>query len=73
MPAIRNADYPQSACVVTDPYGRILGIVGGTGVKTGSRSLNRATMSRRQPGSSIKPLTVYTQGINTQTIKSNSH
>jgi len=63
LPAIRNSDYPQSACVVTDPYGRIVGIVGGTGIKTGSRSLNRATMSRRQPGSSIKPLTVYSQGI----------
>lgn len=68
LPAIRNEEYPQSACVVTDPYGKILGIVGGTGVKTGSRSLNRATMSRRQPGSSIKPLTVYSQGIQNNVV-----
>lgn len=63
LPPIHNEEYPQGACVVTDPYGRILGIVGGTGPKTNARSLNRATMSRRQPGSSIKPLTVYSNGI----------
>ena len=35
------------------------GIVGGRGEKLISRGLNRATMSKRQCGSSIKPLSIY--------------
>jgi len=51
---------PQSAMVVMDPYtGEVLGIVGGRGEKDGKLDLNRATMSTRQVGSSIKPLTSY--------------
>ncbi len=51
---------PQSAMVIMDPYtGNVLGLVGGRGEKNGKLELNRATMSRRQVGSSIKPLTVY--------------
>ncbi len=51
---------PQAAMVVMDPKtGNILGIVGGRGEKKISRGLNRATQSRRQCGSAIKPLSVY--------------
>ncbi len=49
----------QGACVVMDYHGRILGIVGGTGKKKANRTLNRASQSKRQPGSTIKPLSVY--------------
>lgn len=49
----------QSACVVMDYKGRILGMVGGTGKKKANRVLNRAWQSKRQPGSTIKPLSVY--------------
>ena len=49
----------QGACVVMDYRGRILGIVGGTGKKKANRVLNRASQSKRQPGSTIKPLSVY--------------
>ena len=49
----------QGACVVMDYHGRILGIVGGTGVKDRNRGLNRAWQSKRQPGSTIKPIAVY--------------
>lgn len=49
----------QGACVVMDYKGRVLGIVGGTGKKKGRRELNRASQSERQPGSTIKPLSVY--------------
>lgn len=49
----------QGACVVMDYKGRILGMVGGTGKKKENRVLNRAWQSKRQPGSSIKPLSVY--------------
>ena len=50
---------PEAAMVVIDPYtGDVKGLVGGR-EKTGDRDLNRATQSKRQIGSSIKPLTVY--------------
>ena len=49
----------QGACVVMNYKGRILGIVGGTGKKKANRVLNRASQSKRQPGSTIKPLSVY--------------
>ena len=50
---------PEAAMAVMDPYtGDVLGIIGGR-EKTGDRDLNRATQSKRQIGSSIKPLTVY--------------
>lgn len=57
----------QSAMTIMDYSGRVLGIVGGTGPKTENRGLNRAT-SARQPGSSIKPLTVYAPAINEKKI-----
>ncbi len=49
----------QGAMVVMDYSGRVLGLVGGTGEYSGSLELNRAFQSYRQPGSSIKPLSVY--------------
>ncbi len=49
----------QGAMAVMDYNGRILGLVGGTGKKKVNLGLNRATMSKRQPGSTIKPLAVY--------------
>ena len=55
---------PESAMVVVNPYnGNVLGIVGGRGEKKENRGWNRATMTTRQPGSSIKPLSAYSQGI----------
>ena len=58
---ITNGDeLVQSAMVVMDPHtGEVVGVVGGRGEKTGKLELNRATMSKRQVGSSIKPLTSY--------------
>ena len=53
----------QGACVVMDYKGRVLGVVGGTGKKKGKLTLNRATMSKRQPGSTIKPLSVYAPAL----------
>ncbi len=53
----------QSSMVIMDYSGRVLGIVGQAGEKQGARSLNIATDSRRQPGSSIKPLSVYSLAI----------
>ena len=59
----------QSAMTIIDPStGEIKGIVGGRGVKEQSRSLNRATQSSRQPGSAIKPLSVYAPAIDLNKI-----
>ncbi len=63
MPAYnKNVPDAQSAMTIMDYSGRILGIVGGIGEKTENRGLNRATRAR-QPGSSIKPLSIYTPAI----------
>lgn len=57
--------YPQSSMTIMDYNGRIVALVGGTGKKTTNRSYNRATDNRakRQPGSSIKPLSVYAPAV----------
>lgn len=59
----------QSAMVVMDPYtGKVKGLIGGLGEKTDVRGWNRATQSKRQPGSSIKPLSVYGPAVDTGKI-----
>lgn len=58
----------QSAMTVVDYQGRLLGIIGQAGEKTQNRVLNIAADSPRQPGSSIKPLSIYAAGINEKTI-----
>lgn len=58
----------QSAMTIMDYSGNIVGIVGGRGEKETSLGLNRATMSPRQPGSTMKPLGVYALGIDTNVI-----
>lgn len=53
----------QAAMVVIEPSsGKVVGIGGGLGPKQ-ARTLNRATQSLRQPGSTIKPLSVYGPGF----------
>jgi len=60
FPKLSGEVQPESAMVISDPYtGEVKGVVGGRGVKSGSRLLNRATQSKRQPGSTIKPISVY--------------
>ena len=55
---------PQSAMVIMDyRTGQIKSLIGGRYVK-GKRTLNRAT-NPEQPGSTIKPLSVYTPAIDT--------
>ena len=50
----------QSAIVVMNPYtGEIMGLSGGVGEKTVRFGTNRATGSKRPPGSSFKPLATY--------------
>ena len=64
-----NGMRPESAMMVLDPTnGQIRGVVGGRGEKTESLVLNRATQSKRSPGSSIKPLSVYAPAIDQKLI-----
>lgn len=54
----------QSAVTVIDVQtGQIVGIAGGIGEKTASLTLNRASQSPRQPGSTIKPIAAYAPAI----------
>lgn len=51
---------PQISFVLMDQNnGQVKAIVGGRGTKTASRTLNRATTSTRQPGSTFKVLSAY--------------
>jgi len=60
----------QAAMVVTDAStGEIKAVAGGMGNKTGSRTYNRAS-ALRQPGSTIKPLSVYAPAIDSGFITS---
>lgn len=49
-----------SAVCIDNKTGRVVAIVGGRSQETEGYSLNRGFQSFRQPGSSIKPLIVYT-------------
>ncbi len=63
-------DHPavQSSMTIMDYKGRVVAIVGQAGEKDGVRCLNRAADSPRQPGSSIKPLSVYSPAIEKNAI-----
>ena len=55
----------QSSIVIVDPQGNVVGLSGKMGEKTpkDTRGWNRATRSLRQPGSAIKPLSVYAPAL----------
>lgn len=57
---------PQAAVVIMDQYtGEVKAIVGGRGEKTASRTLNRATDTTRQPGSTFKVLAAFAPALDT--------
>ena len=58
----------QGSMVLMDYEGHVLGMSGGMGKKTTNRGLNRATMSPRQPGSTIKPIAAYAPAIDENLI-----
>ena len=53
----------QSSIAIIDPEGNVVGLAGALGEKTANRVLNMASGTVRQPGSSIKPLSVYGPAI----------
>ena len=62
----------ESAIVVLDHDGDVVAMAGAMGEKTANQVLNMATMSKRQPGSSIKPLSAYAPAIDLGLITPNS-
>lgn len=57
---------PQVSFLVMDQHtGQVKAITGGRGKKTASRTLNRATTSLRQPGSTFKVLSTYLPALDT--------
>ena len=58
----------EGAIVVMDYNGEVKGVAGGIRGKSVSRGLNRATTSKRQTGSAMKPLAAYAPGIELKKI-----
>ena len=59
-----DGTYPQASMVLMDRYtGQVKALYGGRGEKEGDLVLNRATQTYRSPGSSIKPITVYSPAL----------
>ncbi len=55
---------PQASLTVSDQRtGYVVAMVGGRGTKTASRTLNRATDSKRQPGSCFKVVSTFAPAI----------
>jgi len=69
IPKVKNAEQLQSAIVViNNETGDIVGIAGGVGESKEHFGLNRASGSKLQSGSSIKPLTIYAPGFEQGTL-----
>lgn len=72
--AVSGGERVQSAMIIIEPStGEIKGLTGGRGIKEGARVLNRATQSKRQPGSSIKPIGVYAPALDNNVINLSSY
>ena len=64
IPADKSLQQLESSMIIIDnSTGDIVAMAGGVGEKTVHDAFNRATEAELQPGSSIKPLTVYAPGF----------
>lgn len=59
FPTVNGAVSPQSAMAIVGLDGRVQALVGGLGEKKGDLLFNRATSALRQPGSTMKPISIY--------------
>lgn len=67
-PNAKKEDLLQSAFVIMDYSGTVLALVGGLGEKEGDGTFNRATQAIRPPGSTMKPIAVYSPAIENNLI-----
>ncbi len=64
LPENAKGERAQSAIVVIDPKtGDLLGIAGACGEKSGNHLQNLATQTKRPPGSTLKPISVYAPAL----------
>lgn len=64
LPENETGECAQSALVLIDPAtGDLLAVAGSVGEKAGNRVQNFATGTRRSPGSTIKPISVYAPAL----------
>lgn len=56
-------EFQGAVTCVDNATGRVVAIVGGRSAENSGYTINRAYQSHRQPGSSIKPLIVYTPAL----------
>ena len=69
IPKARSGQQLQSAMVIVDnKTGDIVAMAGGVGNNKGHDDLNRATDSKLQSGSVIKPISIYAPGFNSGAI-----
>lgn len=70
-------EHPQAGITVMDnrpgSEGLVRALVGGFGEKTGNLMFNMATDAKRQPGSSIKPILVYTPALELGALSQATH
>ena len=59
FPTVNGAVSPQSAMAIVGLDGHVQALVGGLGEKKGDLLFNRATAALRQPGSTMKPISIY--------------
>ncbi len=59
FPKVNGAVAPQSAMAIVGLDGHVQALVGGLGEKQGDLLFNRATSALRQPGSTMKPISIY--------------
>lgn len=59
----RGVPAKSAMCIIDPETGDLLGVVGQRGVKSGNRILNYATQTKRSPGSTIKPISVYAPAL----------
>ncbi len=71
FPRVKGTTQLESAMVIMSSDGYLRGIVGGIGQKSGNLVLNRA-LAQRQPGSAIKPLSVFSPALEYGLITPNS-
>lgn len=66
--SVEDESHMNAAIFIMDYNGRVVATVGSRGEKEGNRVQNIATQNRRQPGSTIKPISVFAPAMDLDMI-----